>query len=38
MFSDADKKVRCGKFPCVLPEKINVELTMDNAENSECEN
>ena len=38
IFSDADKKVRRGKFPCVLPEKINVELAMNNAENSEREN
>ena len=38
ILTDADKNIRRGKFPCVHPEKINVKLAMDNAENSESEN
>ena len=38
IFRHADKNIRRGKFPCVLPEKIDVKLAVDNAENSEREN
>ena len=38
IFRHADKNIRRGKFPCVLPEKIDVKLAVDNAENPEREN
>lgn len=38
IFRNAHKNIRRGKFPCILPEKVNVKLTVDNAENSEREN
>ena len=38
IFCNAHKNIRRGKFPCVLPEKIDVKLAVDNAENSEREN
>lgn len=38
IFSDAYKNVRSGKFPCVLPEKIDIKLAMNYTEDSECEN
>ena len=38
IFCHAHKNVRRGKFPCVLPEKIDVKLAVDNAENPEREN
>ena len=38
IFCHAYKNVRSGKFPCVLPEKIDIKLAMNYAEDSECEN